>query len=195
MKPRLIPQFGAMPGKSTTDAALCLAHDIHATNNHILYTSLITFDTTGYFDNVNHNRILAVLRDKGIQLPICRWVQSFVNSRVTRIRVDGYTDREGQDPCERGCPQGSPVSGVLASYYSAALLEMFIQGNRRNHSIPAQELDNTRYNNGTPITAGLFADDGSLHTASDSPTTNAERLQRAFERVIAWADQNGLKIE
>ena len=72
---------------------LCLAHNIHAANNHNLYTSLITFDITGYFDNVNHNRLLAVLWDKGILLPICRWVQSFVNSRETRIRVDGYPDR------------------------------------------------------------------------------------------------------
>jgi len=85
-----------MPAKSTTDAVLYLAHDIHAANNHNLYTSLITFDTTGYFNNVNHNRLLAVLRDKGIPLPICRWVQSFVISRATRIRVDGYTDSMGR---------------------------------------------------------------------------------------------------
>jgi len=74
MKHRLIPpnQFGVMPGKSTTDAALCLAHDIHAAINHKLDASLITFDITGYFDNVNYNRLLAVLQDKGIPLPNCR---------------------------------------------------------------------------------------------------------------------------
>jgi len=73
---RLIPpnQFGAMPGKSTTDAALCLAHDIQAANNHNLFTSLVTFDITGYFDNVNHNRLLSILHNKGIPLPICKWV-------------------------------------------------------------------------------------------------------------------------
>ena len=62
---RLIPpnQFGAMPEKLTTGAALCLAHDIHAANNHNLYTSLITFDITGYFDNVNHNRLLYTALD------------------------------------------------------------------------------------------------------------------------------------
>jgi hypothetical protein len=80
-KYRLIPlnQFGAMPGKLTIDAALCLTHDIQAANNHDLFTSLVTFDITGYFDNVNHNGLLMVLCDKGIPLPICRWVQSFVN--------------------------------------------------------------------------------------------------------------------
>ena len=53
----LIPpnQFSAMPGRLTIDAVLCLAHNIQAANNHNLYTSLVTFDITGYFDNVNHN--------------------------------------------------------------------------------------------------------------------------------------------
>ena len=81
-----------MPGKSTTDAALCLAHDIQAAYNHNRYTSLLTFDITGYFDNVNHNRLLSILRDKGIPLPICKWVRSFVNQRETKIRVDDFTD-------------------------------------------------------------------------------------------------------
>ena len=81
MKHRLIHpnQFGAMPGKLTTDAAMCLTHDIHAANNHNLFTSLLTFDITGYFNNVNDNRLLAILQDKVIPLPICKWIQSFVN--------------------------------------------------------------------------------------------------------------------
>ena len=116
-------QFGAMPGKSTTDAAMCLTHDIHAANNHNLFTSLLTFDITGYFDNVNHNRLLTILRDKGVPLPICKWVHSFMNRRETRIRIDRSTDRARA--VRTGCPQGSPVSVVLANYYSAPLLEMF----------------------------------------------------------------------
>ena len=107
--------------------------------------------------------------------------------------MDGFTDRART--VRTGCPQGSPVSGVLANYYSATLLEMFMQENGQNHAEPEQERDNTRQDNETPITAGLFVHDGSLHTASDSPTTNAERLQEAFEKVIDWADRNGLKID
>jgi len=58
-------QLRAMPGKVTTDTALCLPHKFHAANNN-LYTSLITFDIAGHFNNVNHNRLLAVLWNKGI---------------------------------------------------------------------------------------------------------------------------------
>ena len=93
-KHRLIPpnQFGAMPGKSTTDAALCLAHDIYAANTHNLFTSPITFDMTRYFDNINHNRLLVVLWNMGTQPLICTWVQLLVNRRETRMRVDSFTD-------------------------------------------------------------------------------------------------------
>jgi len=125
MRCRLIPpnQFGSKPGKLTTDTALCLAHNICTVNNYNFYTSLITFDMTGYFNNVNHNRLLLMLHDKGILLSICRWVQSFVDVQETRIRVDSLTDRARA--MQAGFPQGSPGAGVLANYYSATLLKMF----------------------------------------------------------------------
>ena len=135
-------QFGAMPGKSTTETAMCLTHDIHAANDHDLFTSLLTFDITGYFDNVNHNRLLAILRDKGVPLPICKWVHSFVNRRETRNRIDGFTDRARA--VRTGCPRGSPVSGVLANYYSVPLLEMFARKDERNRNEPAQNPNSTR---------------------------------------------------
>ena len=81
-----------MPGKSTIDAALCLAHNIYAANTHNLFTSPITFDMTRYFDNVNHNRLLVVLWNMGTQPLICTWVQLLVNRRETRMRVDRSTD-------------------------------------------------------------------------------------------------------
>jgi hypothetical protein len=94
-----------------------------------------------------------------------------------------------------GCPQGSPVSGVLANYYSAPLLKALAQENTQNQHNPTQPPNNTRGNSETPITAGLFVDDGSLYMASNDLTANAEKLQEAFSRVIAWAAGNGLKID
>ncbi len=40
-----------------------------------------------------------------------------------RIKVDGFTDKART--VHTGRPQGSPVSGVLAKYDSAPLLEIF----------------------------------------------------------------------
>ena len=45
-----------------------------------------------------------------------------VNRRETRISVDGFTDRARS--VQMGYPQGIPVSGVLANYYSAPVLEI-----------------------------------------------------------------------
>ena len=83
---------------------------------------------------------------------------------------------------------------MLANHYSAPLLELFSQENTRNQDKPTLTME-YRQNNNTPITAGLFVNDGSLYTASNSPTTNARRLKTAFEIVIAWAGQNRLKID
>ena len=98
-------QFGAMLGKSTTDTAMCLTHNIHAANNHNLFTSLLMFDITGYFDNINHNGLLVILQDKGVLLPICKWVHSFMSRWETRIRIDGFTDRARA--VRMGCPRAA----------------------------------------------------------------------------------------
>ena len=84
---------------------------------------LITFYMTGYFNQVNHIRLLAILRNNGISLPMYNRVQSSVNRRETRRKVDGFTCRVRA--VRTGCPQGSPVSRVLAIYYSPPLLEVF----------------------------------------------------------------------
>jgi hypothetical protein len=86
------------------------------------------------------------------------------------------------------------VSGVLANYYSTPILKTFIQENMQEQVNPAQNTNNTRGNNETPVTAGLFVDDGSLYTASNDPTANTEKLQVAFSRVTTWAARNRLKI-
>ena len=55
-------QFGAQPGSSTTDAALTFIHDIEAACNFGCPTSALTFDIKGFFDFVNHQRLLHVMK-------------------------------------------------------------------------------------------------------------------------------------
>ena len=114
-------------------------------------------------------------------------------SRVPHIKAISpiYINKAGA--VRTGCPQGIPVSGVLANYYSAPLLEIFARGDERDRNEPVQNPNNTRGHSETPITAGLFVDDGSLYTASNDPTANAEKLQEAFGKVVTWAARNGLK--
>lgn len=87
----LVPpeQFGGCANTSTTDAVLTFTHDVHAAWNSGRAVSALTFDIKGYFDFVNHNRLLRVLRDQRIPLPIVRWVRSFLTGRQAAVCLDG----------------------------------------------------------------------------------------------------------
>lgn len=52
----LVPltQFGGHPSSSTNDALLTHIEDIQAARNDGKVTSILTFDISGFFDNVNH---------------------------------------------------------------------------------------------------------------------------------------------
>lgn len=51
-------QFGSRPNSSTIDAVASYVEDVEAARKHGLVTSVLTFDISGFFDNVNHNRLL-----------------------------------------------------------------------------------------------------------------------------------------
>jgi len=69
-KHNLVPdnQFGGRSNNSTADAILTFTNDVHCAWNHGKVTSALTFDIKGYFDFVNHKRLLSELRRKGIPL-------------------------------------------------------------------------------------------------------------------------------
>ncbi|GBE87945.1 hypothetical protein SCP_1201710 [Sparassis crispa] len=68
----LVPanQFGGRPSSSTDDAILTFVNDVEAAQNHGKVTSALTFDIKGFFDFVNHKRLLTVMREKGIPLQL-----------------------------------------------------------------------------------------------------------------------------
>ena len=101
-----------------------------------------------------------------------------VNRGETRIRVYRSTDRARA--IRTRCPHDSPVSGVFSNYHSTPRLKIFVRENAQDHDAPAQNPDDTRCNNETPLAACLFVDDRSLYIALDSLTTNAEKLQKAW---------------
>ena len=58
-------QFGGRSNASCTDAGLSLIHDIHTARHKGLVSSMLTIDIKGFFDHVNHKRMVHVLRSKG----------------------------------------------------------------------------------------------------------------------------------
>ncbi|QRW27053.1 Reverse transcriptase (RNA-dependent DNA polymerase) [Rhizoctonia solani] len=91
-KHTLIPhsQFGGRDITSCTDAGICMIHDIktHWKSNHRV--SLITLDVSGYFNNVDHSRLIYTLDRMGYSNQICNWLKSYLSHRTAQFRVDGH---------------------------------------------------------------------------------------------------------
>ena len=106
----LVPtsQFGGRNASSTIDTGLTLLHDIQSAHQAGLYTGLLLFDIQGFFDNVNHERLVQIIVDLGFPPEIVGWCRSFLEDRTVRLRFNGRTS----DPFEFtvGTPQGlSPL--------------------------------------------------------------------------------------
>jgi len=97
------------------------SHEVGNPRKENLVSSFLAVDIKGFFDHVDHSRLLDVLSHKGFPPNIVRWVSSFLQERFVRVQVDDHVG----DPHPQivGVPQGSPVSPVLACIYSSAVLE------------------------------------------------------------------------
>jgi ribonuclease HI len=116
-------QFGCRAKSSCVDAGLTLIHDVHTAWAKNQVASALMFDIKGFFDNIQHGRLLQILRRLGFNPNLCRWIESFLSERIVRIKVDGTVT----DPIQLrdiGVPQGSPLSPILAAIYTSPTLNM-----------------------------------------------------------------------
>ncbi|KAJ3562483.1 hypothetical protein NP233_g9541 [Leucocoprinus birnbaumii] len=178
-------QFGGRANSSTVDAALTFIHDVHWAWSQSLVTSVLTFDMKGYFDFVNHNRLLAELKNRRIPLEYVKWTASFLSNREAAICIDGV--RGETKPVKNGIPQGSPVSPILATFYSAGLLDMF-----ENPDTAIQIPDNLKHDKPTCVSILMYVDDGKLVVSSRSIDTNNRLLAQAYQVVDQWLWKAGL---
>jgi ribonuclease HI len=173
-------QFGGRSNASCLDAALSLTHDIHEGRHRGLVSSFLAIDIKGFFDHVNHDRLVSVLWDKGFPPEICRWVKSFLSDRTVKIRIDDYTSP--LTPLRIGVPQGSPASPALSCIYSSSVLESF-------NSSPIFS------GTGIPITARSYIDDVGFLAISDSLHENVIVLNEVLNRAQKLFTSIGMKID
>jgi Reverse transcriptase (RNA-dependent DNA polymerase) len=118
----LVPttQFGGRNASSTLDAGLTLLHDIQAAHSSKLKAGLLLFNIQGYFDNINHDRLIHAFANLGFAPELTKWCWSFLKDRTVKLKFNGKTS----DPFDFvvGTPQGSPVSPVLSTIYMSSLL-------------------------------------------------------------------------
>ena len=173
----LVPpeQIGGRCSSSCLDAALSLTHDIESAWNHQRVASFLCIDVKGFFDNVNHDRLVRIMWEKGFPIPIVKWVRSFLSDRSTAISLDGSTLPFA--PVNIGIPQGSPVSPVLSIIYAAEVIERLLSLT----SIPTAP---KAYINDL----GLLAISSSLHD-------NVATLEKAFRHTVNSLAEIGMSID
>jgi hypothetical protein len=179
-------QFGGSVGKSTTDAALCFVHDCDVAARKGLVTSALAFDITGFFDFVNHAKLLCTLREKRIPTSLIQWVSCFLSERQTAMCLDGIVS--DMKPVCTGVPQGSPVSPILANFYTSPLCEEFAEA---APDFTAGLKDDTP----SRTNVMLYVDDGKIYVSSKSLHTNITILERAYAFCEQWAERSGLLFD
>jgi len=179
----LVPfeQFGGRSAASCTDAGLSLVHDVELAWKHGKVASFLAIDIKGFFDNVNHRRMVKVLWEAGFPLPVVRWVESFLSNRSASIRLDNYSSP--MTPIDIGIPQGSPCSPVLSILYSAALI-IAIRDHRFLHT-PI----------GIPTSPRSYVDDLGLLAISDSLEDNVATLRKGLLVVTRKLRSIGMTID
>ena len=125
---------------------------------------MLSLDLAGAFDNVSHDRLLAILRGKGLPEWIIQVVASFLQGRRTRIVYTGH--ESDWIETKTGIPQGSPLSPILFLFFISELLEGF------------QRAEND-------IMGFGFVDDINLVAWGTSAADNCRRLTAAHERCEA----------
>ena len=143
---KLIPanQFGGRMHSSCLDASITLIHDVQTAHAAGLEAGILLFDVRGFFDNVNHNRLAAILDRLGYMPELVRWTCSFLKDRKVCLSFNNITSEEWDQLV--GVPQGSPLSPVLSITYTSSLLH--------------------KMRNWSNSSVGMYMDDGILFTCA-----------------------------
>jgi hypothetical protein len=154
-------QFGGRAHSSCLDAGLALIHDVQDAHRRGLKVGILLFDVRGFFDNVNHGRMTAILENLGYPPKLVRWLEAFLKNRKVRLSFNNTISEERGQPI--GVPQGLPLSPVYSITYTSSLLAKM------------REWCNS--------SLGMYVDDGILFTASKE-WGDVERLLAARYTVV-----------
>ena len=72
-------------------------------------TYVVDFDIEKYFDTVNHDKLISILREKVNDSTILHLIRAFLKAGVMDVGL--------VSPTEEGVPQGGPLSPVLSNVY------------------------------------------------------------------------------
>ena len=99
-------QFGGMGGASTTDALVEMIHIwSEATDKLDHYVRVALLDFSKAFDLINHNILLAKLKQYDLPPHIRRWIATFLLDRTQQVKIGNNFSPPGHP--KGGVPQGT----------------------------------------------------------------------------------------
>jgi hypothetical protein len=166
-------QFGGHAHSSCLDLGLTLIHDVQDAHHKGLKVGILLFNVRGFFNNVNHGHMVAILENLGYPPELVRWSAAFLKDRKVRLSFNNVISKERGQPI--GVPQGSPLSPVCLITYTSSLL--------------------AKMRSWTNSSLGMYVDDGILFAAAEE-WRDVERLLMARYTVCEeWLRCSGLAIE
>ncbi|KAB5587783.1 Reverse transcriptase from mobile element jockey protein [Ceratobasidium theobromae] len=119
----LIPpeQFGGKDMTLCMDTGLSLIHDIESAWAAKKQASITLLDISGYFNNIDHELLAKCMQRMGYPTHVVGWLRSYLSDWTASFRIN---DEVGAafELQGRGIPQGSPLSPVFSSIFTAPML-------------------------------------------------------------------------
>ncbi|KAJ9464733.1 RNA-directed DNA polymerase from mobile element jockey [Diplonema papillatum] len=168
-------QGGFRKGRGTEEQLFKTVTTVDRSLRDECHTCLLVFDLAKAFDTVDHGRLIAIMKRRGIPPKIVRWVEAFLQDRKAKFRVEGKYGEEVT--LESGVPQGTVLGPVLFLLYIDDLGEKLSTMPKPTRTNP---------NNVTP---SLFADDVGVVVAGRSAAGFKETVQRVVNALSTWASE------
>ena len=166
-------QTGFKKHQSTQTALLKLTDDIHMGRDKQLLTILLQFNFSKAFDTISPSQLLRKLKDLGFCRSALLWIYSYVTGRSQCVISNSNTSEPRET--NLGVPQGSVLGPLLFCLYINDLKHLL---------------------NIAAVYRLLYADDLQIYiqVPFDCLQEGLDALTAAAERVSAWAETNGLRL-
>ncbi|CAG4958870.1 unnamed protein product [Colias eurytheme] len=167
-------QSGFRKGHGTA-TALAQVTDIISNSDEGNGSLLVLLDFTRAFDCIDVEMMVAKLKFYGVSSKACKWFRSYLMYRKQYVVVQNgnCTERSTDRTLSRGCPQGSILSPLLFSIYTADLVKKIKHGK-----------------------VHLYADDTQIYYPINTIDPKCLELQvnNDLEIVNLWAKRNALLL-
>ena len=113
-------------------ALLNIQNDITTSMDKGVAVGLVLLTISAAFDTIDHSIVFDCLQHWcGLDRVVLKWVQSYLNSRKERIKIDGHLSNAFQ--ILYGVPQGSVLGPVIFTLYTTPLSSSISNFNVTNH--------------------------------------------------------------